>query len=76
MAEAFIEIDQAYVDEILPRRQPDADKNAFGRVLCVCGSAAIRVQLIFRTGRGAHGQRCSDAGNARKGMAGACGQAE
>ena len=47
MAEAFIEIDQAYVDEILPRRQPDADKNAFGRVLCVCGSAGYTGAAYF-----------------------------
>lgn len=47
MAEAFIEIDQAYVDEILPRRQPDADKDAFGRVLCVCGSAGYAGAAYF-----------------------------
>ena len=47
MAEAFIEIDQAYVDEILPRRQPDADKDAFGRVLCVCGSAGYTGAAYF-----------------------------
>ncbi len=47
MAEAFIEIDQAYVDGILPRRKPDADKNAFGRVLCVCGSAGYTGAAYF-----------------------------
>nr|WP_297275464.1 NAD(P)H-hydrate dehydratase [uncultured Agathobaculum sp.] len=47
MAEAFIEINQAYVDGILPCRQPDADKNAFGRVLCVCGSAGYTGAAYF-----------------------------
>lgn len=47
MAEAFIEIDQAYVDGIVPRRKPDADKNAFGRVLCVCGSAGYTGAAYF-----------------------------
>lgn len=47
MKEQFIEIDQAYVDKILPRRQPDADKNAFGRVLCVCGSAGYTGAAYF-----------------------------
>lgn len=47
MAEAFIEINQAYVDKILPRRKADADKNAFGRVLCVCGSAGYTGAAYF-----------------------------
>lgn len=47
MAEAFIEIQQAYVDGILPRRKEDADKNAFGRVLCVCGSAGYTGAAYF-----------------------------
>ena len=47
MAEAFIEIDQGYVDSVLPRRKPDADKNAFGRVLCVCGSAGYTGAAYF-----------------------------
>ena len=47
MQEQFMEIDQAYVDGILPRRQPDADKNAFGRVLCVCGSAGYTGAAYF-----------------------------
>lgn len=47
MAEAFIEIDQAYVDKILPRRKADADKNVFGRVLCVCGSAGYTGAAYF-----------------------------
>lgn len=47
MAEAFIEINQAYVDDIMPRRKPDADKNAFGRVLCICGSAGYTGAAYF-----------------------------
>lgn len=47
MAEAFIEINQAYVDGILPRRKADADKNVFGRVLCVCGSAGYTGAAYF-----------------------------
>lgn len=47
MAEAFIEINQAYVDKILPRRKADVDKNAFGRVLCVCGSAGYTGAAYF-----------------------------
>ena len=33
------EIDQSFVDHIMPRRDPEANKNAFGRIVCVCGSA-------------------------------------
>ena len=47
MAETFIEINQAYVDEIMPRREADADKNAFGRVLCICGSAGYTGAAYF-----------------------------
>lgn len=42
-----VELDQAYVDEIIPRRVPEADKNAFGRVLCVCGSAGYTGAAYF-----------------------------
>ena len=44
---SFIEINQEFVDDILPRRAPDADKNAFGRVLCVCGSAGYTGAAYF-----------------------------
>ncbi len=43
----FREIDQEFVDGILPCRDPDADKNAFGRVLCVCGSAGYTGAAYF-----------------------------
>lgn len=46
-APSFIEINQEFVDGILPRRAPDADKNAFGRVLCVCGSAGYTGAAYF-----------------------------
>nr|WP_297173999.1 NAD(P)H-hydrate dehydratase [uncultured Agathobaculum sp.] len=32
------EINQKFIDEIMPRRDPEADKNTFGRIVCVCGS--------------------------------------
>ncbi|MDO5142977.1 MAG: NAD(P)H-hydrate dehydratase [Eubacteriales bacterium] len=41
------EIDQAFVDAILPRRDPAADKDSFGRVLCVCGAAGYTGAAYF-----------------------------
>ena len=41
------EIDQGFVDKIMPRRDPEANKNAFGRVLCVCGSAGYTGAAYF-----------------------------
>ena len=41
------EIDQAFVDRIMPRRDPEANKNAFGRILCVCGSAGYTGAAYF-----------------------------
>lgn len=44
---AMTEIDQGFVDKIMPRRDPEANKNAFGRVLCVCGSAGYTGAAYF-----------------------------
>lgn len=41
------EINQAFVDGIMPRRDPEANKNDFGRVLCVCGSAGYTGAAYF-----------------------------
>lgn len=52
------QIDMAMVDGWMPRRRVDADKNAFGRVLCVCGSmsytgaAYFSAQAAVRMGSG------------------------
>jgi len=35
------------VDHIIPQRNPEADKNAFGRILCVCGSAGYTGAAYF-----------------------------
>ena len=40
-------INQAFVDGIMPRRDPEANKNDFGRVLCVCGSAGYTGAAYF-----------------------------
>lgn len=55
---AMTEIDQDFVDGILPPRDPDADKNAFGRVLCVCGSAGYTGAAYFA----AQGAVCMGSG--------------
>lgn len=41
------EIDQSFVDHIMPRRDPEANKNAFGRIVCVCGSAGYTGAAYF-----------------------------
>lgn len=41
------EIDQSFVDHIMPRRDPKANKNAFGRIVCVCGSARYTGAAYF-----------------------------
>lgn len=43
----MIEIDQAFVDAVIPKRPPEADKNHFGRVLCVCGCAGYTGAAYF-----------------------------
>lgn len=44
---AMTVINQAFVDGIMPRRDPEANKNDFGRVLCVCGSAGYTGAAYF-----------------------------
>ncbi len=52
------EINWDFVDKIIPKRPPEADKNYFGRTLCVCGSegytgaAYFAAQAAVRTGGG------------------------
>lgn len=41
------EINQALVDDIIPRRNAEATKNVFGRVLCMCGSAGYTGAAYF-----------------------------
>ena len=41
------EINQGFVDGIMPKRNPEANKNDFGRVLCVCGSAGYTGAAYF-----------------------------
>ena len=41
------ELDQSYVDRIIPERAAEANKNDFGRVLCVCGCAGYTGAAYF-----------------------------
>lgn len=41
------EINQDFVDGIMPKRNPEANKNDFGRVLCACGSAGYTGAAYF-----------------------------
>ncbi len=41
------EINQEFTDSIIPLRDPDANKNDFGRILCVCGSAGYTGAAFF-----------------------------
>lgn len=43
----MIEIGQGLLDRVLPHRKPESDKNDFGRVLCVCGSAGYTGAAYF-----------------------------
>lgn len=43
----MIEIGQGFADRVMPRRRPESDKNDFGRVLCVCGSAGYTGAAYF-----------------------------
>lgn len=51
-------IDWNYIQEHIPKRQPDSDKNTYGRVLAVCGSRDyigapfFAAQAAVRTGSG------------------------
>ena len=41
------EIDQAFVDGVLRPREPETNKNDYGRILCVCGSAGYTGAAYF-----------------------------
>ena len=41
------EINQEYVDRLIPARRAETNKNDFGRVLCVCGSAGYTGAAYF-----------------------------
>ena len=43
----MIEIDQAFVDSVIRPRDPEANKNDYGRILCVCGSAGYTGAAYF-----------------------------
>lgn len=42
----MIEIDQAFVDSVIRPRDPETNKNDYGRILCVCGSAGYTARRI------------------------------
>lgn len=41
------EIDQRFVDQIIPQRDPASNKNDFGRIVCACGSAGYTGAAYF-----------------------------
>lgn len=43
----MIEINQDFVDDILHPRKPETNKNDYGRILCVCGSAGYTGAAYF-----------------------------
>lgn len=43
----MIDLDWEFVDERLPRRSPESDKNQYGRVLLVCGSIGYTGAAYF-----------------------------
>lgn len=57
-AGATIALDADYCRQLLPRRDPDAHKNTFGRLVCLCGSldyagaALLTVTAAARAGAG------------------------
>lgn len=44
----MIEINQDFADSVLHSRNPETNKNDYGRILCVCGSAGLQARHIFR----------------------------
>lgn len=42
------EINQDFVDSVLHPRNPETNKNDYGRILCVCGSAGYTGAAYFR----------------------------
>lgn len=43
----MIEINQAFVDGVIRPRDPETNKNDYGRILCVCGSAGYTGAAYF-----------------------------
>ena len=43
----MIELDQAYIDRLIPPRRAESDKNDYGRVLCVCGCVGYTGCLLY-----------------------------
>lgn len=43
----MIELSQEWVDNVIPSRNPEADKNTFGRIVCICGSAGYTGAAYF-----------------------------
>ena len=72
----MIEINQDFADGVLHSRNPETNKNDYGRILCVCGSAGYTGAAYFSTqGAVRMGSGC-DAGSSAGCVAGAGGQAE
>ena len=43
----MIEINQDFADSVLHSRNPETNKNDYGRILCVCGSAGYTGAAYF-----------------------------
>ena len=43
----MIEINQDFTDGVLHPRNPETNKNDYGRILCVCGSAGYTGAAYF-----------------------------
>jgi len=43
----MIEITQEWVDDVIPPRSPEADKNTFGRIACICGATGYTGAAYF-----------------------------
>lgn len=43
----MIEITREWVDDAIPPRPPEADKNTFGRIVCICGAAGYTGAAYF-----------------------------
>ena len=43
----MIEINQDFADGVLHSRNPETNKNDYGRILCVCGSAGYTGAAYF-----------------------------
>lgn len=43
----MIEITREWVDDVIPPRPPETDKNTFGRIVCICGAAGYTGAAYF-----------------------------